>query len=430
MDTIFALATARGKAGVAIIRVSGPKAHDVAQVISGVLPEPRSLTYRVFRDPGDGSPIDHGLLVVFDADNSFTGEKIVEFHIHGSVATIDRLSTALQSLQDVRPADAGEFTRRALANDRLDLAQVEGLGDLIEAETESQLTQAFRVMDGELSRKTDAWRDELIGILGLLAATIDFSDEEIPDGLLEACSSRLAAVIAKLETELRGYDAAKVIRDGFEVALIGAPNVGKSTLLNYLAGRDAAIVTDIPGTTRDVVEVRLDVGGIVVTFLDTAGLRETDDVVERIGIERTQQRLESADLRVFLVENTEDMGSLGVFPGEDDIVLGCKVDERGGKGVSGRTGAGVPEMLSAIETVVSQRSGYPSSLIRLRHKEAVATAVADLQAAQDLIQQNDCDSELVAEHVKNAVVALDVLVGRVDVEAVLGAVFANFCVGK
>ncbi|HGG65032.1 MAG TPA: tRNA uridine-5-carboxymethylaminomethyl(34) synthesis GTPase MnmE, partial [Rhodobacteraceae bacterium] len=285
MSTIYALATALGKSGVAVIRLSGPRALDAAKTLAGTLPEPRVAGLRALRD-SDGVLLDQALVLTFMAGHSFTGEDVAELHLHGGPATIKAVLQTLGDLDGLRMAEPGEFTRRALENGCLDLAQIEGLSDLLDAETEAQRKQALRVFSGALGDKAESWRSQLIRAAALLEATIDFADEDVPVDVTPEVSDLLNSVMAALKTEATGVQISERIRDGFEVAIVGAPNVGKSSLLNRLAGRDAAITSEIAGTTRDVIEVRMDLNGLPVTILDTAGLRETDDTVEGIGIER------------------------------------------------------------------------------------------------------------------------------------------------
>jgi len=285
MDTIFALATARGKAGVSIVRVSGPLAWASAAhfgVVNLVARQPKLARLT----GSDGGLIDEALVLSFDDGQSFTGEQVVEFQVHGSPAIVAALLSELGSLDGLRLAEPGEFTRRALENGQLDLARVEGLADLIDAETEAQRKQALRVFSGALGKKADGWRTDLIRAAALLEATIDFADEDVPVDVTPEVTALVSGVRGELELEAQGVKAAERIRDGFEVAIVGPPNAGKSTLLNALAGREAAITSSVAGTTRDVIEVRMDLNGLPVTFLDTAGLRETTDEVEAVGVQR------------------------------------------------------------------------------------------------------------------------------------------------
>ena len=429
MDTIFALASARGKAGVSVVRLSGPRAFECASGICLNLPAGRRASVRKLLD-SEGGVIDEAIVVSFEGPNSFTGEDTVEFHTHGSSAIVQALLRRLSEFDSVRLAEAGEFTRRALDNNRLDLTQVEGLADLIDAETEAQRKQAFRVLSGKLGEKVDFWRKSLIRAAALLEATIDFADEDVPVDVTPEVESLLSAVAADLEAEILGSRAAERIRSAFEVAIVGAPNVGKSTLLNRLAGRDAAITSDVPGTTRDVIEVRMDLGGLPVTFLDTAGLRESSDKIESIGIERAIERAKAADLRVFLVEKPSQR--LMLPPEEADIVLQAKVDTNATAhcGISGLTGEGVPELLAEVQGVFEGLASNAGVVTRERHRVAIESAVAFLDAARVTIVHGPERYDIASEELRSAIRALEVLVGRIDVEALLGEIFSSFCLGK
>ncbi|PIE36587.1 tRNA uridine-5-carboxymethylaminomethyl(34) synthesis GTPase MnmE [candidate division KSB3 bacterium] len=380
-ETIFSLATARGRAGVAIIRVSGPDAVLAAEQLCGSVPASRGV--REIRAQ-DGSVIDEALLLNFPVGKSFTGEKVVEFQCHGSVVVIDRVLDELAQIPGLRMSLPGEFTRRAFENGRLDLAQVEGLADLIDAETEAQRAQAVRVLSGALGDRAEIWRNKLIRAAALLEVTIDFADEEVPvDVTPEVCE-----------------------------------------LISSVAGRDAAITSEIAGTTRDVIEVRMDIAGLPVTFLDTAGLREAEDEVERIGIKRAIDRAEAADLRLFL----GDLPEIEVKAREGDIYIAAKSDLTG-IGVSGLTGEGVDALLQKIAQELSSRVQNAGLVIRQRQKQAVNRANAHLETAVHALQV-DLGPEIVALELRSALHELNILIGRVDVENLLGEIFASFCIGK
>jgi len=426
METIFALATARGKAGVAIIRISGAGAFGAASALCGDLPESRGV--RVLRN-AQGQPIDEALVLRFPEGHSFTGEDVVELQAHGSLAVVDAILETLASMEGLRLAEPGEFTRRALENNRLDLAQVEGLADLIEAETEAQRMQAYRVLSGALGDKADGWRRDLIRAAALLEATIDFVDEDVPVDVTPEVLSLIDRVLLSLESEKAGVGIAERIREGFEVAIVGPPNAGKSTLLNALAGRDAAITSEMAGTTRDVIEVRMNLGGLPVTVLDTAGLREAEDDIEGIGIRRAVERAVAADLRVFLLSNGDS--GVGLKPGPDDIVVHGKVDlGAAGFGVSGKTGEGISELVRQVQSVLEKRSALAGTAIRTRHATAIVRAVAALERARIEVTLGAERLELAAEELRASIRALDSLVGRVDVENILDEIFASFCLGK
>ncbi len=425
MDTIFALASAQGKAGVAVVRVSGTSAPDVARTLAGRLPAERRATLARLRD-SSGDTIDHGLVLSFGEGASFTGEAVVEFHVHGGRAVVAALLDQLAALPGLRLAEPGEFTRRALENGRLDLTEVEGLADLIAAETQAQRRQAQRLFSGALSAKAQAWREDLVRAMAHLAAAIDFADEEVPEDPAPAVAPLISGVAAGVAAELAGSAAAERVRDGFEVAILGPPNIGKSTLLNAIAGREAALTSDIAGTTRDVIEVRLDLGGLPVTLLDTAGLREAADRIEAMGIDRARTRAESADLRVVLSDGDAPPG-IELQP--DDIVVRGKADQVG-SGVSGMTGQGVAALLEGIQARLRTRAAGAGLAVQARHRAALARSAEALERAGAALAQGPDRVEIAAEELRTAVAALDALVGRVDVEDVLDVVFQSFCLGK
>lgn len=430
MDTIFALATARGRAGVSVIRLSGPAAHAAVQALTRRdLPESHRAAVRQIISGTE--VLDEALVILFDAGRSFTGEAVAELQLHGSLAVVSAVLRVLGDLPGLRLAEAGEFTRRALENGRLDLAQVEGLADLIEAETEAQRRQALRVLSGHVGRKVQGWRDRLLRAAALLEATIDFVDEDVPVDVAPEVRQILSGLLVDLRAEVAGSAAAERIREGFEVAIIGAPNAGKSTLLNALAGREAAITSDIAGTTRDVIEVRMELRGLPVTLLDTAGLRETGDRVEAIGIARAIERAEQADLRVFLLAEPDEVP--GLLPQPEDLVVLGKADLRNGAGmaaVSGATGAGIDDLVTEIGQRLEQRSAGASTLVRERHRRAALIAIRGLETAEAELWMGAGRIELAAEALREATRALDSLVGRIGVEDVLGEIFASFCIGK
>ncbi|ABG30148.1 tRNA uridine-5-carboxymethylaminomethyl(34) synthesis GTPase MnmE [Roseobacter denitrificans] len=428
MDTVFALGSAQGRAGVSVIRLSGPAAWAVAETICGSLPDPRKSAVRVLRAQ-DGSVIDQALVLAFKAPHSFTGEDVVEFHVHGSIAVVRTVLDALSDQDVARLAEAGEFTRRALENGKLDLSQVEGLADLIDAETEAQRRQAVRVLTGALGEKVEVWRSKLIRAAALIEATIDFADEDVPVDVTPEVTSLLEDVSSDVRTEVAGTHVAERIRSGFEIALVGAPNAGKSTLLNKLAGRDAAITSEIAGTTRDVIEVRMDLGGLPVTFLDTAGLRQSADEIETIGIERAIKRAQEADLRVFLSGPDE---RLLIEPLEDDIRLTPKVDLAPGSqtGISGKTGQGIPELLEKIRSVFSERVSAVGLATHERHRLAMQRALEDLDNSFEALLRGPEFYDITAQELRSAIRALETLVGRIDAENLLDEIFSSFCLGK
>lgn len=427
MDTIFALATARGKAGVAVVRISGPRAWAAAEILAGSLPVPRQAGLRRLRLAGD--ELDEAVVLCFAAGASFTGEEVAELHVHGAVATVAAVLRALGGIEGLRLAEPGEFTRRALENGRLDLAQVEGLSDLIEAETEAQRKQALAVLSGSVGQVVEDWRARLIRAAALLEATIDFADEEVPVDVSPEVTILIDGVIAALRDQIARVGAAERVREGFEVAIVGRPNAGKSTLLNALAGREAAITSEIAGTTRDVIEVRMDLGGLAVTLLDTAGLRETGDVVEAIGVERALARAAQADLRIFLLDGAEVPLLL---PDPGDLVVQGKADLHPGEGltVSGKTGAGLDRLVAVVTARLQDRAAAAGVMTRERHRVAMERAFQALESARNEVLRGSDRVELASEGLRQAARALESMVGRVDVEHLLDEIFASFCIGK
>jgi tRNA modification GTPase len=428
MDTIFAQATAMGRAGVSVVRVSGPHAHEICKKMVGTLPAPRMSAVRMVKDLV-GEFIDEALILRFDGPESFTGEDVVELHLHGSIAIIKRVLSVLSNVENMRLAEPGEFTRRALENGRLDLVQVEGLADLIEAETEAQRKQALRVLSGTFGFKVEAWRSALIRSAALLEATIDFADEDVPVDVSDEVRELLKKVYAELELEIKGTNAAERIRTGFEVAIVGAPNVGKSTLLNRLAGRDAAITSSIAGTTRDVIEVRMDLGGLPVTLLDTAGIRESTDEIESLGIELARSRAGSADVRVFLLDRDD---VVPFAPVEGDIILEAKADISGNSypAVSGESGDGIEELLKELTEHLLGMASSAGLATHERHAVAMKSAQGALREALVSLGSGPDVYDFAAADLRMGIHALEVLVGRIDAENLLDEIFASFCLGK
>ena len=428
MDTIYALASAAGKAGVSIVRISGPDAlRCCAEMGADVGEHDRKL---VKLTAEDGSMIDQAFAISFGHGRSFTGEQVVELQTHGSPAIITAVLERLSGL-GLRLADAGEFTRRAMDNGMLDLAQVEGLADLIDAETESQRRQAVRVFNGALGELADGWRLKLVRAAALLEATIDFVDEDVPVDVYPEVNELIGAVYQEVSHEAAGVRVRERVRDGFEVALVGPPNSGKSTLLNRLAGREAAITSDIAGTTRDVIEVRMDLDGLPVTVLDTAGLRDSDDVLEGIGIERGRVRAQNADVRVHLLQ--ERPSQVAKAGDGLDIYLKSKADlpDSVAEGaISGLTGLGVDQLLEEISAYLRDQVAGAGVATRTRHQVALDRSATALEAVTNGLASGDLPVDLLAEDLRTAIRALDSLIGRVDVENVLGEIFSSFCIGK
>ncbi|WP_325166463.1 tRNA uridine-5-carboxymethylaminomethyl(34) synthesis GTPase MnmE [Thermohalobaculum xanthum] len=430
--TIFALATPPGVGGIAVLRVSGPGADEaLSRLTQRALPAPRQATLRRLRD-AEGALLDEALVLRFAADASFTGEPVVEFHCHGGRAVVARLLDVLGGMAGLRPAEAGEFTRRAVLNGRLDLAEVEALGDLISAETERQRQLAAAGFGGALHRRAEAWRDRLLDILARVEITIDWADEEVPSDLDAELAQELDALAGEFDRELSASHGLERLREGFTVAILGAPNCGKSSFINYLAGREAAIASPHPGTTRDVIELRYDLRGLPVTFLDMAGLRETQDPVERIGVDRAVARGSAADLRLhFSAPDVADIALPGTLWREGDIGVRTKADLGAGSGdhaISVVTGEGIRPLLDAIHDRLSGRIPCDGVTSHARQRAALAAAREALCRARK--QLSSGEPELIAEDLRGTLTELGRMVGRVGVEDMLDRVFSRFCVGK
>ena len=427
MDTIFALASAPGKAGISIVRLSGPLAINVAEKLTKSKLKEKQPNLRVIYD-SDNHFIDQALILIFSKPYSFTGENVVEFHLHGSSAVVSSVIKLLGNFKGLRSAEAGEFTRCALENGKIDLAQVEGLADLIDAETDAQHKQAARIFNGALGEKTKEWRAKLVKAGALLVATLDFADEEVPEEVTTEVGKLINMVLSDLDKEIIGVQTAERIRSGFEVAIVGAPNLGKSTLLNYLVGRDAAITSNVSGTTRDVIEVKLDLRGLPVTILDTAGIRKSDDKVEEIGISRALERSSLSDLRIVLTEDGEY--PVGLKKRDTDIICIAKDDQGNRGGVSGKTGAGIDRLKNNIWDILNNKAQYVGIATRERHKSSMVNAKKFLGNAVVSLRDGPEYYDITAEEIRAATSALDSLIGRIGVEDVLDEVFSSFCLGK
>ncbi len=442
-STIFALASAPGRAGVAVVRVSGEGAGRVLEFMAGPRPEPRRAVGRFVRHPETGETLDRGVVLWFPAPKSFTGEDVAELHLHGGRAVIRAVLDALALMPGLRMAEPGEFARRAFEAGKLDLAEVEGLADLIDAETEGQRRQALAQASGTLSDLYDGWRASLIEALGLIEAGLDFADEGDIGAKTFADATSIITVLARaVRHHLDDGHRGEILRDGFRVALTGPPNAGKSSLLNALARRDAAIVSEEAGTTRDVIEVRLDLGGLPVIVSDTAGFRETEGAIEREGMRRSRAVAEAADLvlwltdasspetvlpaelaavadRTLLVLNKIDLVSNGGMPTLPDDMVPLSVT----------TGAGLGDLIKRLSVIAHERIGHHEepALTQVRHRQLVEQCRDSLEA---FLLGAASDVELRAEDLRRAADALGRITGRVDVEDVLDHIFGRFCIGK
>ncbi len=425
-DTIFALSSGQPPAGIAVIRVSGPRAGNALSALIGPLPSARYAKFSRFCDPEDGALLDEGLTLWFPGPGTATGEDLAELHLHGGRAVVAAVLTCLDRQPEVRPATAGEFTRRAFENGRIDLAQAEGLSDLLMAETESQRQSALVLAEGALGSKVAAWQRELLRLSALHEADLDFSDEDdVPNGGPSGIQNRLQGSLAPLVTEmaeLLSSPPAERLRDGVRVVLAGPPNSGKSSLFNALVGRHAAIVTDIAGTTRDRIEAPVVLDGVPLLVIDTAGLRDgVADAVEAIGIERTGEALAQADIILWL--GPEDILPAGA------ILIAAKSDEAAtgpGLPVSAQTGAGLADLRAMLLADARALLPRPGALaLNARHRAIVSVTLLELQVAADAFELL-----ISAEHLRTARRALDGLTGRAGVEDMLDALFGAFCIGK
>jgi tRNA modification GTPase len=446
--TIFALASGGGRAGVAVIRVSGPLA---GAALAGMMGKggkssdtlPRRAVYTPLYDPEGGDGLDDGLVIWFPGPASFTGEDVAEFHVHGGPAVIAGVLEALSRMEGLRLAEPGEFTRRAFENGKMDLTAAEGLADLIEAETAAQRKQALRQLEGELGRVYEAWRERLLSALSHSEAAIDFSDEDLPDTIVAAAAAEIASLEQEIVAHLTDKRRGERLRDGCLIAIIGPPNAGKSSLLNCLARRDAAIVSEVAGTTRDVIEVHLDLGGYPVTVADTAGLRDGGDAIEVEGIRRARRKAEDSDLRLAVFDGVAwpdaDPSTLGLVDVDTLVVINkcdlakptppLEVAGQPALAVSALTGDGIDTLLAAAAERVGAMMdvGGSPALTRTRHREA-------LEECRDALARYlggpGLSPELAAEDLRLAARALGRITGRVDVDDILDVIFRDFCIGK
>lgn len=441
-ETIYALSSGAGPAGIAVIRLSGPGAGHALSAITGRrdLPPPRKALSAVLRDPESGERLDDGLVLWFPGPHSYSGEDVAELHVHGGPAVIAATLRALGAMKGLRMAEPGEFTRRAFLNGKMDLTGAEGIADLIAAETEAQRRQALRQAEGELGRLYDGWRKAAMRVLAHFEAYIDFPEEELPEDVARAATDEISILVDSIFQHIEDSRRGERLRRGLDIAIVGPPNAGKSSLLNRLARRDAAIVSETAGTTRDVIEVAMDLGGYPVILADTAGLREAEGEVEEEGVRRARQRFEAADLRIAVFDGTDASGfaaSSDVI-GDATLVALNKADlapsaievpapNLGAFPISVKTGQGIEAFLDSLEAAVRDRIGLTSqpAITRARHREALGDCLAALRRSQEAALP-----ELVAEDLRLAVRALGRITGRVDVEDLLDVIFRDFCIGK
>lgn len=446
-STIFALSSGRGKAGIAVIRISGPQTSHALEQLGAGGPAPRKLVLCALKAPDSEEVLDQALVAWFPGPHSFTGEDMAELHVHGGLAVIEGVLGALGALDGFAPAEPGAFTRRAFHNGKLDLVAIEGLADLIEAETQAQRRQAVRQLDGQLGALYENWRQSLIQVLAYVEATLDFPDEDdVPVRVSEELRATLRQVLGEISDHLDDNRQGERLRSGVRVVIAGPPNVGKSSLLNCLAQRDAAIVSSQAGTTRDIIEVHLNLGGMPVILVDTAGIHESADDIEKQGIARAQAQSKQADILLWLCAmddkrfqgaNLADLEL--VDAGVEPVLIFTKADlDQGGHdagdrqatcSISVKTGEGIETLLDYLtgQAQALIGTGHEAVLTRSRHRQALVECCGHLKQA---LEQNLDAEELNAEDIRLAMRALGRITGRVDVEAVLDVVFGDFCIGK
>jgi tRNA modification GTPase len=436
-DTIFALATGSGRAGLAVVRISGPSALECMAALGIKAPPPRAAVLRTLKAGSTGASIDDGVVLWFPGPHSFTGEDVVELQVHGGGAVLEAIFDVLRAVSEVRPAGPGEFSRRAVLNGKMDLTAAEGLLDLIDSETKAQREQALRQLRGGLAEIYDDWRARLIHVLAHVEAGIDFADEELPVDLQQDAMAQAKLIAREIEGHLDDTGRGELVRTGFRVAIIGAPNVGKSSLVNWLAARDVAIVTDQAGTTRDVIEVRLNLGGYSVVVADTAGIRPASDVIEAEGIRRAEAWARDSDLTIRLLDVYSEISDMEVGT-EAELCVVNKIDLQPSRKwadlimpISVETGDGLDNLLSVLEGQVQSRVAAldTPAITRVRHRQALQECVAALDRAGVAVEAG-LEIALVSEDLRSAGHALGRITGRVDVEMLLDVVFRDFCIGK
>lgn len=441
-DTIYALSSGPAPAGIAVFRISGPEAGGVLRRLRGGcdLPPPRRGVLSRLTEPASREPLDDGIVLWFPGPASYTGEDMAELHVHGGPAVIAAMLRALAEEPGLRMAEPGEFTRRAFLAGKMDLTEAEGIADLIAAETDAQRRQALRQAEGGLGRLYEEWCETLIGATAHFEAYIDFPDEEIPEDITREIRCKISWLVEQISRHLDDSRRGERLRQGLDIAIVGPPNAGKSSLLNRLARREAAIVSEHAGTTRDVIEVAMDLGGYPVTLADTAGLRESGDAIELEGVRRARRRGQSADLRVFVLDGQDaasqdagrgvlDRDTIVVFNKSDlgTTALQTPAECLAAYNISVKTGEGIDMLLQQLEEVVRERIGLVGqpALTRARHREALEHCLACLQRALEAPLP-----ELAAEDIRLAVRHLGRITGRVDVEDLLDVIFRDFCIGK
>jgi len=430
-ETIFALSTAPGLSAISVIRISGPSAFSVLKKITkGKIPEVRQASFKKIFWKGD--VVDQCIVITFKKNESFSGEETVEIHCHGSIAIVEKLISILVecgSALKIRPAEEGEFTRQAFYNGKMDLIQVEGLSDLLRAETEAQRKISLDQLDGVVSKKIDTWRTKIIAILAFLEADIDFNDQDLGETEVIDMVSDLIKVVKK---EIDTFQNIRSIKDGIEVAIIGPPNIGKSTLINHLSKREVSLISRIAGTTRDIIESRVQINGLFVTFLDTAGLRKTNNTIEKKGIVKLKKRIKTTAFNIVLVNAESDLKSIEIKVGRDDLVFKSKADKGNNtcfRGISGKTGYGIKEAINLIEEKIPKFNINSGMMTTHRQQSKIKELLLVLLDLKGNIKSG-LDSELVAEKARYGLKIVEELTGKIDTEEVLGIIFKSFCIGK
>ena len=432
--TIFALSTPESLSAIAIIRISGPDTLNALGLLCccniSSFKKKRTLTLKKIYS-SDNALLDEALVVSFEKNKSFTNEQMAELHIHGSIIVIKTVMETLSKMPFLRQAFPGEFTQRALENNKLNFTQVEGLSDLLQAETEYQQKQALDTYTGKTNKKIIKWKNEILKTLSLIEANIDFYEDVDDTDLIKKVTKSILSLEKDLITEKKGFKFSESLRSGFIVSIVGKPNSGKSTLINKLAKRNVAITSRISGTTRDIIELRYNLDGIPIVFLDTAGIRKSKNKIEKIGISKSLKKANKSHLRVILSENMEEVLSLGLKKSSLDIVLRPKGDLKGSEpSISGKTGKGVENLLQLIKERLSSKKITSTVINRTRHLERVNVCINYINNIKELISRDVIELELLANELRGIILNIDGLLGLIDTESMLGEIFSNFCIGK
>ena len=432
--TIFALSTPESLSAIAIIRISGPDTLNALSLLCrcnlSSFKKKRTLTLKKIYS-SDNALLDEALVVSFEENKSFTNEQMAELHIHGSIIVIKTVMETLGKMPFLRQAFPGEFTQRALENNKLNFTQVEGLSDLLQAETEYQQKQALDIYTGKTNKKITKWKNEVLKTLSLIEANIDFYEDVDDTNLIKKVTKSILSLEKDLITEKKGFKFSESLRSGFIVSIVDKPNSGKSTLINKLAKRNVAITSRISGTTRDIIELRYNLDGIPIVFLDTAGIRKSKNKIEKIGISKSLKKANKSHLRVILSENTEEVLSLGLKKSSLDIVLRPKGDLKGSEpSISGKTGKGVENLLQLIKERLSSKKITSTVINRTRHLERVNVCINYINNIKELISSDIIELELLANEFRGIILNIDGLLGLIDTESMLGEIFSNFCIGK